>query len=273
MLWKHSFGKLGTALFLNLLFLLSPCIAGNPEEGNHLNIGEKFSLESKVLNETRDLMVYLPPEYRSGGEKYPVLYLLDGEWHFHHVSGILQFLTWAKKRIKMILVAIPNTHRGRDFSPATWPGYDSYTGGADNFIRFLEMELQPFVEKKYQTSGRNVLCGHSLAGTFCLYSFLSKPEVFDAYIALSPCLFWHDDFMLKKTDLFLKRFDSLEKDLYIAHEYSDGSPKSTMDAFEKKMSGQSPAGLRWTSLFKKGEGHFSYVHKAIYDGLEFVFRN
>jgi predicted alpha/beta superfamily hydrolase len=237
-----------------------------------ITIGNRIALQSEILGEERPLMIYLPPEYGSSDESYPVLYLLDGDWHFHHVTGILQFFKFAKIDIQMIVVAVVNTRRGRDFSPATWPGYKSYTGGADDFNRFLEKELMPFIEKKYRTKSYNVIVGHSLAGTFALYSFLTRPELFDAYISLSPCLFWHDRFMLKVSDAFLKKYGKLDKILYIAHEYRDGAPASTMDEFVAALKNRAPEGLKWTSLLKDQGDHFSYVHKAMYEGLEYVFK-
>jgi len=236
-------------------------------------IGKKISVDSEILEESRVLLISLPADYDTSTDRYPVLYLLDGDWHFHHVSGILRFFAWARKPIPMIVVAIPNTHRGRDFSPAVWPGYDSYTGGADRFIRFMQEELIPAIDRKYRTQSYRVLCGHSLAGTFALYAFLSSPELCDATISLSPCLFWHDGFMLKKTEEFLGKHKALNKILFIAHEYADRAPLSTMEEFTGALTGRAPKGLRWTSLYKENEDHFSYVHKAIYDGLEYVFKN
>lgn len=272
--------KLQTAIknvwFLSVMIFCFVSTAHSQEasELDGLTVGTKVSIHSEILDESRKLMIYLPEDYDQSIETYPVLYLLDGEWHFHHVSGILQFFQWAKTPIKMILVAIPNTHRGRDFSPSVWPGYSSYTGGASEFNGFLEKELIPTINKKFRTSKRNILCGHSLAGTFTLFSFLTKPEVFDTYISLSPCLFWYDRFMLKTGEIFFKKYEQkeLNKILYIAHEYSHGSPQATMWKFIDAMKNKAPKNLRWTSLFQDGEDHFSYVHKAIINGLEFAFK-
>ena len=125
-----------------------------------------------MLAEDRDILIYLPQDYDQSEERYPVLYLLDGEWHFVHTSGIVQFLARPRveKTPKMMVVAVVNTSRGRDFSPSTWPGYKSYTGGAGDFIEFLKKELIPFVDRNYRTQSTKILAGHSLAGTFSLYT-------------------------------------------------------------------------------------------------------
>lgn len=258
-------------LIILIVLLIFPIAITAQQKGEAITIGEKISLHSEILGEERPLLIYLPSEYEHSEKSYPVLYLLDGEWHFHHVSGILQFFEFSKKDIQLIIVAVVNTHRGRDFSPSTWPGYKTYTGGADNFNLFLEKELIPFVQNNYRTAPFKVLAGHSLAGTFTLYSFLSRPELFDAYISFSPCLFWHDRYMLKISEKFLNTHQKLNKILYIAHEYKEGIQASTMEEFTTVLKNQTPEGLVWAVLFKENDDHFSYVHKAIYDGLEFIF--
>ena len=262
------------ACLLILFVFFFICVNGTSQiKKEPFNIGEKIRLRSNVLKEDRDILVYLPQDYERSGDKYPVLYLLDGEWHFIHTSGIVQFL--ARPRIektpKMLVVAVVNTSRGRDFSPSTWPGYRTYTGGADDFIRFLNNELIPFVDENYRTQATKILAGHSLAGTFSLYAFLTQPGIFDAYIALSPCLFWHDRFMLKKSEEFIERYDELDKTLYIAHEYTGGAEASTMREFVDLFQARAPDSLKWKSILMGQETHFTYVHRAIYEGLEFIF--
>jgi len=259
-----------TLIVLVVLFIV-PMFLTAQEKEKEITIGKKVFLRSEILGEERPLLIYLPSEYKNSEKSYPVLYLLDGDWHFHHVTGILQFFEFSKKDIQMIVVAVVNTHRGRDFSPSTWPGYKTYTAGADDFNQFLEKELVPFIHNNYRTTPFKVLAGHSLAGTFTLYSFLDRPELFDAYISLSPCLFWHDRFMLKAAEKFLKKQKNLDKILFIAHEYNEGIQASTMEEFTTALNSQAPEGLIWTSLFKDKDDHFSYVHKAVYDGLEFIF--
>ena len=262
------------AHMLILFAFLFVCVSAAAQTKKEpFNIGEKIRLRSDVLEEDRDILVYLPQDYDQSEENYPVLYLLDGEWHFIHTSGIVQFLARPRveKTPKMMVVAVINTSRGRDFSPSTWPGCRTYTGGADDFIQFLKNELIPFIERNYRTQAKKILAGHSLAGTFTLYTFLTQPDIFDSYIALSPCLFWHNRFMLKTSEEFMAKYEKLDKTLYIAHEYTGGVEASTMQEFVDLMQTRSPLQLRWKSILMDNDTHFTYVHKAIYDGLEFTF--
>ncbi|HEY0732734.1 MAG TPA: alpha/beta hydrolase-fold protein, partial [Chitinophagaceae bacterium] len=64
------------------------------EKDNSIVIGKRDGLQSKILNEQRDLLLYLPPGYESDtATRYPVVYLLDGDTHFHSVTGILDQLS------------------------------------------------------------------------------------------------------------------------------------------------------------------------------------
>jgi len=42
-------------------------------------IGKRFTLSSKILNENRDIQIFLPESYHSSKQSYPVLFILDGQ--------------------------------------------------------------------------------------------------------------------------------------------------------------------------------------------------
>ena len=71
-------------------------------------------------------------------------------------------------------------------------------------INFMYGKLIPNMDMDYRTSGFNVLMGHSFGGTFAVYSLLTKPEVFDAYIAISPYLHYADNYLVKDSMVSLK---------------------------------------------------------------------
>src|SRR5262245_8192393 len=101
-----------------------PAPAGEVED-RAIKIGEKFSIQSKILNERRSYWLYLPQSYHEktfAPKRYPVLYLLDGGAHFHSTSGVVQFMgAGINGNIQipeLIVVAIPNTQRTRDLTPS-----------------------------------------------------------------------------------------------------------------------------------------------------------
>lgn len=62
---------------------------------NTINIGVIERIESAILGEERELWIYLPESADDPANiaQYPVVYLLDGQGHFHSVTGLIQQLS------------------------------------------------------------------------------------------------------------------------------------------------------------------------------------
>src|SRR5450755_1302956 len=108
-------------LFSFLLIALTFSIKAQRE--NKIVIGTIDSINSRILNEQRKVWVYVP---NSGSndfyskQRYPVVYLLDGDAHFYSVVGMIQQLSSVNGNTicpQMIVVGIPNTDRTRDLTP------------------------------------------------------------------------------------------------------------------------------------------------------------
>ena len=103
------------AALMLLLVLPVPAVAQS-RYSRAVEIGAVDSVWSTTLNEQRPYLVYTPPSYHDTTvvpQRYPVLYLLDGDAHFHSVSGLVQILATGVNGTfvipEMIVVAIPNT--------------------------------------------------------------------------------------------------------------------------------------------------------------------
>ena len=158
-------------------------------------------LYSTVLSEQRDLLIHLPNNYNQNKmHDYPVLYLLDGQRNFAHTLGTLDLLNQSNMAQEMIVVAIMNTHRTRDFTPTYDESYNEWglSGGADNFLDFIDKELMPYINKNYRANNFKIISGHSLGGLFSIYAMHSKPELFQAHFAFSPSLWWHKKVIFKE---------------------------------------------------------------------------
>ena len=178
---------LGLALFL----LAQAMVVGTVEARQRddlLVLGTRTEIESSVLDETRTLWIYTPPAYDSSNAQFPVLYLLDGDVHFRHATGLLDFLSYNLRAPQLIVVGILNTSRTRDFTSPSVSGRTSRsgTGGAHRFLRFLSDEVKPYVEREYRTAAFSILVGHSYGGLFTVHTLVRSPEAFDAHIAISP---------------------------------------------------------------------------------------
>lgn len=173
-------------------------------------LGEIHQLPSTVLSETRVLNVYLPEGYQAASTKsYPVIYLLDGSTNedFIHVAGVIQFLTMIQQIPPTILVGIANVDRKRDFTFPTTVKKDKEdfptTGGSANFIRFLDTELKPYVQKNFRTNDTTTLIGQSLGGLLATEILLKHPAMFNNYVIVSPSLWWDQESLLKSATKLL----------------------------------------------------------------------
>ena len=166
--------------FFMLLFItLVPFQIFAQDVGEDVVLGKLIRMESDVLGEERQIMVYLPRGYEQTTTKYPVLYVLDGRTHFQHASSTVNFLSRNGRIPQLIVVAIVNVDRTRDFTPTSMENRPE-SGGFDKFINYLQDELFPYVEKNYRTSPYRLLEGHSLGGMFSIHVLFKYPKMFQA---------------------------------------------------------------------------------------------
>lgn len=82
---------------------------------------------------------------------------------------------------------------GRTYPPFYENTPDVVTGGAGEFLAFIEDELKPWVEGRATIDpSRQALYGHSFGGLFALYSLFTRPTAFRTWIAASPSIYWED---------------------------------------------------------------------------------
>jgi predicted alpha/beta superfamily hydrolase len=258
-----------------------------PPEGQPIFLGAKHSLRSSILEEERGFHLYLPPGYAESSERYPVLYLLDGDAHFHHATGVVQFLAGNSHIPPMIVVGVPNTNRTRDLTPPVhgdtrMPGDTSSrsvsqslpnAGGADRFLRFLEEELAPYIEAHYRTQPYRILVGHSFGGLFAVHALMNRPQSFNAYLAISPSLWWNDGELVAGAVKFLERLPEQERFLYMTMgDEGDGMLKP-IQQLAATLEQASPARLAWRYSFLGNDHHGSTPHRTLYDGLEALFED
>jgi predicted alpha/beta superfamily hydrolase len=185
-------------------------------------LGETFRLSSVVLGEQRVVNVHLPPDYARGDMRFPVLFALDGgmQEDFPHIAGIVDVSIRNQVIRPVIVVGIENTERRRDLVSATSVAEERkiapHAGGADRFRRFLREELEPEIAKRYRVSAESAVVGESLAGLFVLETLLQDPELFDAYIAIDPSVWWNGGALVKSAPERFARWSAKPKRLFVA---------------------------------------------------------
>ncbi len=206
--------KFTTLLFF--LFSLNVCLTVRAQE---IKIGKVEQFYSNTLNENRSYSVYLPPSYQlDRDQKFPVLYLLDGHYNFHYVTGLIELYSGISEDIPELIViglAGNGTETYRNNCKPTAKDIED-SGNADDMIRCIETELIPAVNEKYKTNSFKILAGHSIGGLFTINMALNRPTLFNHYIAISPALQWGNEAMLKIADEKYTQNPSLKTSVYVS---------------------------------------------------------
>jgi predicted alpha/beta superfamily hydrolase len=251
---------------------------GAVDKASPLVIGETFTIDSKIMGETRRSNVYLPPGYgESRQARFPVLYMPDGgiAEDFLHVAGLVQVSVGNGTMRPFILVGIENTQRRRDMTGPTENADDKKiaprVGGSEAFRSFIRRELMPRVKAGYRTTNETGIVGESLAGLFVVETFLLEPDLFDTYIAFDPSLWWNNQKLIADSAEHLRTPKKLDKVLYFASSGEKGIVEVTQ-RFADSLSKNAPPGLHWHYEKMPDEKHSTIYHPAALKAFRAVFK-
>lgn len=160
----------------------------------------------------RHIDVWLPPGYARGEERYPVIYMHDGQNLFDPEMAFIG-VDWAIDRAMTalidqgltrgaIIVGIWNTElRRREYMPeqplntpadaAILAGISQFIAGpplSDAYLRLLVEEVKPLIDAGYRTlTGRDhtFVMGSSMGGLISLYALCQYPQIFGAAACVS----------------------------------------------------------------------------------------
>jgi predicted alpha/beta superfamily hydrolase len=266
---------------LATLLLLSPApgFAQLPtaSESQPLAIGTTFTIESRVLGETRRINVYAPADYSQPGSRLPVLYMPDGGIgeDFLHVAGLVQISALNGTMRPFLLVGIENTQRRRDLTGPTDSARDRaiapQVGGSAAFRRFIRSELMPLIEARYRTTDETAIVGESLAGLFVVETFFLEPDLFDTYIAFDPSLWWNGAQLVNTATERLRARPPAGKTLYLANSSEPDLARLT-GLLADMLKQHARPGLVWHHRDLAQEGHATIYHPAALEAFRLVFR-
>lgn len=187
-----------------------------------LEIGEKDSLYSQILQEERSIWIKYPKYFnKESSKEYPVVYILDGETQMRALDAVCTYYE-GHYLPDMILVGISNSeNRMRDLTTSEmkmrygWP-VNEETGGADIFTKFLESELIPYIDSILPTTSYRTLIGHSFGGLFTINTLINNGHLFNNYIAIDPSLDWDNQKLLHHSKVRLQTTDFDKKSLFVS---------------------------------------------------------
>ena len=250
-------------------------VAAPPEFAPHVLRNTQLRPLPRSAN-GRDYLLYvaLPPDYATAPDKkYPVLYICDGYWDFTLINGFYGNLIYDRVAPHFIIVGFgyPGAHTNEEYNVLRQPDYaPAPEGRAAEFLRVVEHEIIPFIEKEYRADPSfRVLSGNSLGGCFSLYAMLARPGLFQAHIAASPAV---PKSLVTLEEKFFASGQNLPARLFLT-----GAEKESPDflaniqRFNKRLAQRHYAGLAYSWRLIDGEGHTGTKAESYNRGLRFAF--
>jgi predicted alpha/beta superfamily hydrolase len=242
---------------------------------------EVRQLKSSATGRSYDIYVRLPDEYEQHqAKKYPVLYVLDGQWDFKLLDSIYGGLYHDGFVPEMIIIGITYSGdhpdygalRAMDYTPVR----DVFFGGsgdAPRFFAFLKEELLPFIEENYRADpSQRVLMGSSFGGTFTLYALFTEPTLFSGYVSGSPIVPYGDGFALRQEAEYARKHKDLPVRLFLSVGEVEEMARP-VNEFSRILSERNYTGLKMEMRTIPGEAHASNKPETYNRGLRFIFQD
>ncbi len=183
---------------------LDPSVALNSDLRTNPRF-QVFQLRSTNADLDRQITVYVPEAYtKAPKDRFPVLYLHDGQNLFDDSTSFLHGHTWhahttadtliAAGRVQpLILVGIANAgiRRMPEYTPTPDPNFGG--GSGNRYGELLLQEIKPLVDCTWRTlpdRANTGMGGSSLGGLISLYLALTHRDVFSRIAVVSPSIWW-----------------------------------------------------------------------------------
>lgn len=152
------------------------------------------------LRNRRDVDIYLPPDYRDSGARYPVIYMHDGQnltdpstafagtWDLEGALGQL-----AGIGLPAIVVGVHHGGEARLVEYSPYPDRRHGGGNADGYLEFLVHTLKPRIDRLFRTRPEReatAIFGSSMGGLVSLYAYFRFPSIFGRAGAMSPSIWF-----------------------------------------------------------------------------------
>ena len=276
-------------IFVFAFFVITAKAQTNP---NNITIGVIDSVDSKILNEKRRVLIHVP---KGENKKFPVLYVLDGDDHFEALVGMIKRLNSTDNCPEMIVVGISNANRNRSrdltHTKADDPRFNlRNTGGGEKFMGFIEKELIPLIETRYATAAYRIFIGHSAGGLLVMNTLLKQNDLFNAYVAIDPGMLHDNKKLLQESKKILAEKSFANKSLFLAIANSVGEEidiskirkdenfnsmiiRPILETQEVLSTTSKSNQLNFDTKYYANDDHRSVAFLAEYDAIRFFFKD
>ena len=221
-----------------------------------VTIGINYTIKSTILNQDREIQVYLPDSYTTSKEAYPVLYILDGQWFFTNGVAIQKSLRTPGAIPEMIVVGIKNENPLRR---------TLFSSENKKFTSFLKDEVIKFIDDKFRTTNERIIYGWEAAAYYISKLILEEKDLFQGAIITDGGY---------ASEKLVENFKS-DGDvyLYIANSKRDIYYIESTEEFNRILKRYNPKNLLWKYELFNDEVHETMPHLAMYKGIMYYYHN
>jgi predicted alpha/beta superfamily hydrolase len=135
----------------------------------------------------------------------------------------------------------------------------------------VEPYRETFIESRLRTSGETALIGESLAGLFVVETFLKEPQMFDAYVAVSPSLWWDGGELARQAGARLRDQSNDPRTLILTLGDEGPEMQAPMDVLTANLRDHALPGLNWSFTPRPTETHATIYHGAALDAFRRLY--
>lgn len=243
---------------LLIAFLLTSIIAFS-----QASLAEIDSPEGKVK-----LKIQLPRDYEANADTmYPVVVVLDGDYLFNPIAGVVDYYSYWDEMPDAIVVGIKQLEtKENDFLCDDLNGLPDGTGA--EFFEFLTLELFNFIDNNYRTAPFRIIAGHGESANFLNFYLFQEKPFFNAYISLSPSF-------TPKMELRLKdQLEATETDIFYTLATAEDDrkrSKNSIAALHGELKTISNELFHYNYNYYPKKSHYELVSHAIPSAIENIF--
>jgi predicted alpha/beta superfamily hydrolase len=226
------------------------------------NLGDLKVIDSKVLNDKREIKVLLPADY-SKENKYPVVYITDANYNFEIASNYLTQLIKFNSIPKTILVGIPQKNRGNELD-IFW------NENGIKFKNFIFNEVIPLINREYSTSSFNTIIGHSDGAEYNHLLMMEKDNPFKGFINISENLY---NDVSNDISTYFKNYKSEKLYYFIANAEYDSQDRIDAGNTIKELFINSKNDRIKFQKKTYNADHQNVLSKSLLDGILFIFQD
>ena len=158
---------------------------------------QRLEYHSTSIDKAREALVYLPPGYDSGTDRYPVLYLLHGAggdenvWPDRMQANVILDNLIADGDLDPLVVVMPHGFTNRMPTDERPRVARAYKNEMEEFAVDFVSDLVPLIESHYRVvadRSHRAIAGNSMGGGQALAIGLTHPEMFSSVASFSAAM-------------------------------------------------------------------------------------